>query len=128
MRLHILRKAMVSATHSVGSLRHGNWTEIDLDTFLGWLPDRHCHLAKLEGRMKQWRALMSRLAMSPMWWTMWPCLLHTVVDDLGLSGIAQQMRPEDYDATASALEKRWGLPPSPAQVVTAQQQLTAPRS
>ena len=78
--------------------------------------------------MKQWRVLMPRLAISPMRWTMWPCLLHTVVDDPVLLRIAQQMSSEDYDATASALQERWGLLLSAAQVATEQKLMTAPRN
>ena len=124
---HVLRKAMAYATRAHDYLEGADWSSISVQTLLDWLPDRACHIRALPEHMKTWTFLMRRFRGSPIFWTMWPCIMKPVAETAEALAAAHAMTAEDYQRTSAALAIRTRLNPGPLQVVTEWQRLSQER-
>ena len=127
IRPHVLRKAMAYATRAHDYLEGADWSSISVQTLLDWLPDRACHIRALPEHMKTWAFLMRRFRGSPIFWTMWPCIMKPVAETAEALAAAHAMTAEDYQRTSAALAIRTRLNPGPLQVVTEWQRLSQER-
>ena len=74
-----------------------------------------------------WTFLMRRFRGSPIFWTMWPCIMKPVAETAGALAAAHAMTAQDYQRTSAALATRTRLNPGPLQVVTEWQRLSQER-
>ena len=118
---------MAYATRAHDYLEGADWSSSSVQTLLDWLPDRACHIRALPEHMKTWTCLKRRFRGSPIFWTMWPCIMKPVAETAGALAAAHAMTAEDYQRTSAALAIRTRLNPGPLQVVTEWQRLSQER-
>ena len=71
-----------------------------------------------------WTFLKRRFRGSPIFWTMWPCIMKPVAETAGALAAAHAMTAEDYQRTSAALATKNRLNPCPLQVVAEWQRLS----